>query len=221
LLEFALWPLWRILKGPLEGLLKDKFSLVGGQFKALLSSTVDDLVAALQEDFFATGTWKHLAAGKIQKKGSDRYAATLLSVGVFPPDAIEASTKIRASLVDRLSKNVRLDALRTDAGIADQDWKNILDVYAKDVVRHALPFALRRMIKHELPLYLSSYVIDLAQLEPIRIKGKAGHHKLVVLYEQSTLGGKPTVSKAMKIWKRRTSSSYDYSLGDYDGFIAL
>ena len=218
MLELALWPLWRLLKGPLQVLLKDKFSLVGGQLKALLSSTIDDLVAAVQEQFFATDVWRHMAEGEIRKKGGS-YVDKLISVAAFPPDAIINATKIRAALVQRLSENIRLDALRTDAGVTDQEWTKILNSYAQDVLRHAMPFALRRMIKYELALYSSHFMIDIAHLEPIRIKGKAGHHTLVVLYDKPS-AGKPSVSKAKKIWKHRTSSSYDYTLADYDGFEA-
>lgn len=60
MLEFALWPLWGLLKPRLKSLADKKFSVMGGQFKALLSSTLDDLIVAMQKNFFSTDTWKHL-----------------------------------------------------------------------------------------------------------------------------------------------------------------
>ena len=142
--EYALWRLWGALKTPLKASLKEKSSIVGKQFKALLSSTVDDLAGALQDGFFDTDTWRHAAEGRIRKKSGDGYGELLLSVTVFPIDAIAEATKVRKALVDRSGKNLRLDALRTDAGVDDQTGKNTLNDYAANVVRLGLKHALRR-----------------------------------------------------------------------------
>jgi hypothetical protein len=217
MLGFVLWPLWRQLKGPLKSLLSDKFSLVGGQLKGLLSSTIDDLIAAIQKSFFDTDTWRHLAEGEIRKKkGGQR----LIRVKAFPLAAILEASKIRSALAARLKENIRLDAVRTEAGVADADWGRVVESYAGDVLRFALPIAIKKMIRHEMAFYLEHHVIDVAELEPIRISGKAGLHRLVILYDKPYSEDSPTVAKATKIWKARMSGSYDYSMDDYDGFKA-
>jgi len=218
MLGFVLWSLWGKLKGPLKSLLSEKFSIVGGQLKALLASTIDDLAGAVHQGFFATDTWRHFAKAEVGKKGKQN----VIELDLFPLGSITEATKIKDVLVTRLKKNVRLDAVRTEAGVADADWQKVLETYAADVQRLALPLAIKKMVRNEMPFYLEdNYVIDLAELEPIRIKGNAGHHTLVVLYSRpSYRGDAPSVAKAGKIWRHRTNDAYYYKLGEYDGFKA-
>lgn len=117
-----------------------------------------------------------------------------------------------------LKKNVRLDALRTTAGIGNADWDKLVQGYASDVLRLGLPFALKRMARHHMTLYLSEYVIDIAEGESILIKGIAGYHTLVVLYDKPSSEKSP--KKASKTWAKRNSGAYHYQWGAYDGFKA-
>jgi hypothetical protein len=218
---FVMSKLWRILKGPLRAALKDKFSLIKGQLKGLLSTTINDLVDSLQSTYFATDVWKHEAKAEIL---STKDSKQLLRVSFFPLSAIVTSSQIQAELIKHLGSNVPLEAARTTAQISDNDWKVILNNYAADILRHGLPIALQRMVDDEKALYLSHYVIDLPKKEPIIIKSTAGqtagYHDLVVLYERSTYGDAPSVSKAKKTWGKRNSGGHSYKRDSYDGYVA-
>jgi hypothetical protein len=211
---------WGPVKQKLSPLLKEKSSVITRRFKDLLSATIDDLIKALQEKYFATDVWRHTAKAHLKKKGDTSYSATVLTVAAFPIEAIIESKLLADGLAKRILENLPLDAIRTDARIEDAQWQSIVTEYASSIVRHGLPIALRRMISQELPIHSSEYVIDLAELEPLRVKGTAGHHTVVVLYEKPYSKDKPTVSQARKIWSNRTSGSYDREIGDYDGFKA-
>ena len=219
MLSFVLYPLWKALKRPLKSALDNNFSLLGGHFKALLSTTIDDLIWVLQNESFNTDVWRHYATGEIWDRNKGRSDGTILSVKAFPPSAIAGAEGISSTLRQRIAQNVRLDALRSDIGITDGEWMEILASYSAEVVRHGLIFAFKRMLKHGLALDGSDYVIDVAQAEPIRVAGQAGHHTLVILYRLPN-SGKPSVSKAKNIWKHRMKSSYLYELEEYDGFKA-
>jgi hypothetical protein len=218
MLEFALWPLWKALKGPLKSTLNDKFSIVGGQFKALLSSTMDDLIAATQDAYWSTDLWKHLCKADVRKRkeSADRFEYEL-----FPLNSILESSKIRQALVSRLKKNVKLDAVRTEAGVSDPDWMKALDDYSGNLLRFGLPIAIKKMIRHELPLHSQTYLVSIAEAEAIKIDKTSGHHRLVILYQKSSSKGAPKLGEATKTWDSRNDDSYEYNLGDYDGFKAL
>jgi len=64
---FILRPLWKELKTPLKGILKDKFSVIGRQFKGTLSSTGNDLIVVLQNNLGA-GIYNRYSSGTIKKK---------------------------------------------------------------------------------------------------------------------------------------------------------
>jgi hypothetical protein len=220
----SLW-LWKQVKGPLKSILNEKFSLLSGQFKSLLSSTIDDLIAALQEVYFSTDAWRHLADAKVEEvKGKKRE----VQYKVFPIAALEDSSKIKAALVARLLKNVPLDAARNKAGVGNEEWKRTLEAYSGTTLRFGLALAIRKMIRNELAIFSNEYVIDLAEAEPIKIKeireGKtefvAGYHELIVTFSKHSSKGFPTLGDATKFWKNRTDSSYTYKRGDYDGFKA-
>ncbi|MFO1440035.1 MAG: hypothetical protein U1F81_17050 [Verrucomicrobiaceae bacterium] len=217
MLEFALWPLWRLLKGPLQNILQARFSILGRQFKALLSSTVDDLIAALTNESFNTDIWRHAAEGTIRARKS---SSRLLSIEAFPLEALQHSSHIKAALVVALRSNVRLDAQRNELNIPDAEWHKITEDYATDVLRLGLVFALRRMKRQEIPLYTSNVVLDIAEREPIRVRGKAGHHTLVILCRQPHLDSDLSLRKAARIWKAREDEEYQFELKEYDGFNA-
>jgi hypothetical protein len=222
MLDLSLWPLWRALKAPLRIRLGKHYGSISRALKGLLSTTINDLVKTLQEEFYGTNTWEHLAKAKIRRKGNyaDGFGDQAMTVKVFPLFAIEESIRLHASLRKRIARNVKLDAMRTEAGIDDAAWNAILDAYVTDFIRQALPLALRRMIKKCVPFYRFCHPIDLATMEPIRINGKAGHHTLVVLYDGPFSDDKPTVQKAARMWKERSSSQIDYTVSDYDGYTA-
>lgn len=224
MLAFVLWPLWKELKGPLKSVLGKKFSMLSGNLKGLLSSAIDDLVAAIQVAYFSTDIWRHLAEAEVEERKDQQRK---FRYKIFPLTSLNEATKIRSALVDRLRKNVNLDAARTTAGISDDDWAKTLEIYAGSVLRFGLPIALKKMISNNLKIDSTDYVIDLAEAEPIKINeirdGKnvpvAGYHKLVILFTNSSTDSQ-RLKDATKIWKKRKDSSYAYKLSDYDGFKA-
>jgi hypothetical protein len=218
MLAFVLWPLWKQLKAPLKSALADKFSVVGGQFKLLLSSTVDDLITAIQSAFFSTDQWKHLADAEVEvRKGKKKS----FSYKAFPITSLSESRKIKAALIQRLRQNVKLDAVRTEAGVGEKDWEKTLDAYAGEVLRLGLSIAMSKMIRNEMTIDSAQYVVDLAEAEAIKVQGVSGHHKLVVLFTKYSNDASSRLKEANKYWKKRGADDVKYSLGEYDGFKAL
>jgi hypothetical protein len=211
-------PLWKLLEGPLKSLLKDKFSVLSGRFKALLSSTQNDLITAIESNFPSTGVSSHLTYAELTRRSDDRK----IQVHLFPADALAQSPTIKSSLMETLKKNVDLNAARVAAGINDEDWKKILQTYSGDVLRFGLPYAIETMSgSNKKPFSMGYHVIDLARGEAIKIQKRDVYKDVVVLYRQTGMTP-PTVSEAKSFWKKRKDTTYRYERAEagYDGFTA-
>jgi hypothetical protein len=161
---FLMWRLWRMLKGPLEKILAGKFSALAGQLRAVLSSTVNDLARAVQDGFAYSMVGAHITSASVTPPGKPS-----VTFKVFPLSAIEGASCIRQQLVKRLSVDVRLDALRTKAGVSDADWKQVLETYATEVQRFGVVNAIKQLVKQNKSLGSDYTLIDLAENEPLKI----------------------------------------------------
>jgi hypothetical protein len=201
-------PLWKLLKGPLKKILADRFSVLGGRFKGILSSTENDLIAVLKEQFFVPGFPSHFSYADIGKRGK-----RAIRFDYFAIDALTGSSKLRDELAARLKDNVDLGAARTQAGINAADWDRIVQQYSEAVLQFGLPLAVKHLADDDTAFAIGYSVIDLAKGEPIRIvkngKQEDATRDLVVLY-RSTGFSPPSVSDAKKAWKKRHDSSYEY-----------
>ncbi len=122
-------PLWKLLKGPLKKILADRFSVLGGRFKGILSSTESDLIAVLKEQFFVPGFPSHFSYADIGKRGKKA-----IRFDYFAVDALSGSSKLRDELAARLKNNIDLSAARTQAGINAADWDKIVQQYSEAVL---------------------------------------------------------------------------------------
>jgi hypothetical protein len=206
-------PLWKLLEGPLKGILKDKFSVLNKRFKGLLSSTENDLIAVVKDRFSSTMVNFHFARAAIGNRGD----GSPITFYLLPVAALSESSKIKDALAKRLKDNVDLGAARNTAGIEDDAWDQMIQDYSADVLRLGLPFAIKRIVDDETEFSLGYYLIDLAKGEAIKISQKDVNADLIVLYKPP-----PRVSNAKKLWEKRNDKAYEYKRDKdgYDGFKA-
>jgi len=202
-------PLWKLLEGPLRKILADRFSVLGGRFKGILSTTENDLIAVFKEQFSTPGFSSHFSYADIGKRGGK----SRIRFHFFAVDALEGSSKINDALAARLKDNIDLGAARNQAGISDAEWDNMVQQYSDAVLHFGLSSAIKSIIDDKTAFALGYYVIDLAKGEPTRVvKNRAKQdlsRDLVVLYRPVGMDP-PSVSDAKKVWGKRHDSAYEY-----------
>jgi hypothetical protein len=195
--------------------MQDRSKELSRLFKQLLSSTLDDMIDALNEQYKNTGIWLNEARIQITKSNdAERFNAPILEAKAFPLGALKTSTCIKAALIKRLTENRTLGAHKTTLQISDDRWEQILSDYSAQLMGVGLRFALKRMIRQEKRLSIY-WILDITEREPIRMLGTDQFQTLVVIKMENT--HPEDLTKARQIWRDRGNEKYKYIPTEYNG----
>lgn len=202
--------LWSLIKSSFKTAVGEKFGQIRSKFSSLTSGVLDDLAVVLEKNYGQTEASKNCASVSVEEKKYSSIRFYLLPVYAL------GSSEILDELINRLSNNHDLNALKNKLKISDYEWKDILKLYCDLIVKYGLKKTLTRMKKDDGKLG-QYYIISLDKNFALPIQKKDEYVDIVVLhyfYKQPT---RREIHHVRKIWAKRNNKNLKYEKG-FDDF---
>lgn len=225
---FALFGIWRQMQKPLKAIVHRRAGVLMGLLKSRLSNMTGALMRAIESDLARTGINEHWVTGEVREVGASRFGSPVLSVKVFPFDAIIGSTTLAEAVVGALRDDVALDYARMKVELKDEEWAQLLSTYGSEVVRLMMGKAVDELIRTQTSLYANMVIIDVADSVPMRVNGSPSLQKVIVLFSGGYAGSDRAqkrdrarrIRNAAKVWHQRNDGHHEWKVHEYDGFKA-